>query len=205
MRYSFTKLTKTKEAFKSGLIKPGNLTYVSEYRIPAPYAKRPNRQDIMYVCLCNCGRTTDVYYHDVIIGKTKSCPACNKVEGLDSLYKGYQESALKRGYEFKLDKLDFGRLTKMDCHYCGAPPSQEIGGKDTLYIYNGLDRVDNKIGYLITNVVPCCSMCNFLKGKLDDDKFIDQVAKICSYTAYRPSLESYITPLTPTLDSYSAH
>ena len=27
----------------------------------------------------------------------------------------------------------------------------------------GIDRIDNKMGYTLNNVVPCCSRCNFMK------------------------------------------
>lgn len=33
-----------------------------------------------------------------------------------------------------------------------------------LQMGSGLDRTDNSKGYLIKNVVPCCGICNSIKG-----------------------------------------
>ena len=42
------------------------------------------------------------------------------------------------------------------CYYCGSP---------MLSSGSGLDRLDNTLGYTVTNVVPCCSQCNLLRGQ----------------------------------------
>jgi hypothetical protein len=39
------------------------------------------------------------------------------------------------------------------CHYCG-----------TLDGFRGLDRLDNSIGHLQSNVVPCCHLCNYARN-----------------------------------------
>lgn len=65
-------------------------------------------------------------------------------------------------------------LTKMQCEYCGAEPSQIITGSRHRgnYIYNGIDRIDNKLGYIKGNVVPCCWQCNKSKADMSRDMFI---------------------------------
>ena len=42
----------------------------------------------------------------------------------------------------------------------------------------GIDRVDSSKGYTIDNVVPCCSKCNWMKGVLSKEDFINQCKKI---------------------------
>ena len=37
--------------------------------------------------------------------------------------------------------------------------------------YNGIDRVDNKIGYTLKNCVTCCKYCNNAKKDNDVDEF----------------------------------
>ena len=36
---------------------------------------------------------------------------------------------------------------------------------------NGIDRVDNSVGYTAGNVVPCCSTHNMMKGKMSVNEF----------------------------------
>lgn len=43
---------------------------------------------------------------------------------------------------------------------------------------HGIDRVDNSVGYTIENCVPCCTSCNFMKGKMTKDDFIEKVSQI---------------------------
>ncbi len=53
-------------------------------------------------------------------------------------------------------------------HPTGAEPAQ----------YNGLDRVDNALGYTPTNVVACCGLCNWIKRDLSQAQFLAAVARI---------------------------
>ena len=43
---------------------------------------------------------------------------------------------------------------------------------------NGIDRMNNNIGYEISNVVPCCSVCNKMKSSLSKEEFLTQICKI---------------------------
>ena len=93
----------------------------------------------------------------------------------NQLYRHYIIGAEKREYSFNLTKEQFRILTKGDCHYCGAPPKRQfkVGGKSYgFYIYNGVDRLDNSIGYEFSNCVPCCWPCNKTKGDTTAAAFI---------------------------------
>lgn len=48
----------------------------------------------------------------------------------------------------------FCELIQLPCHYCGDRINEQG---------SGLDRVDNSKGYLLTNVVTCCGLCNKVK------------------------------------------
>lgn len=52
------------------------------------------------------------------------------------------------------------------CDYCGSMKQC------------GLDRVDNTKGYDITNVVPCCVVCNMVKADMTKTLFRKQAKKI---------------------------
>lgn len=45
-----------------------------------------------------------------------------------------------------------------------------------------IDRADNNLGYTKENSVPCCSECNFCKGTLSKDKFLDLVRKVYEHS-----------------------
>jgi 5-methylcytosine-specific restriction endonuclease McrA len=68
-----------------------------------------------------------------------------------------RQGAKQRGYTWDLTFEQWIDLVLgHSCHYCGGT-LPEAGC--------GLDRKDNKIGYVISNVVTCCKECNDIKGK----------------------------------------
>jgi hypothetical protein len=75
-------------------------------------------------------------------------------------FKSYLQSAKARGYEFNLTFNDFMTFWQEDCTYCGA-------AIDTI----GIDRVDSSQGYVMSNCVPCCSVCNMAKSNMTLDAF----------------------------------
>lgn len=98
-----------------------------------------------------------------------------KLEGEElSLYKRYSNGAKDRGYEFNLSTDTFQRLIRSDCLYCGIGPKQKIG-KIT---YNGIDRLNNNLGYDIENCMACCGTCNKMKGTMDREEFENHLIRI---------------------------
>jgi 5-methylcytosine-specific restriction endonuclease McrA len=96
------------------------------------------------------------------------------------LFGAYRDGARKRGLTFELSLEDFIRFTTARCAYCGIEPSQQYKNKHhaTAYTYNGIDRVDNELGYILENCVTCCKACNRLKGWLSEDVFLATVERI---------------------------
>lgn len=66
-----------------------------------------------------------------------------------------RSAAKSRGLEWTVTVAQFEELRKNPCYYCGGE-LPEAG--------HGLDRVENCVGYVIENVVPCCASCNVKKG-----------------------------------------
>lgn len=149
-----------------------------------------------WLWMCDCGNTTEAFSRDVCIGTRKSCgcvPVNRKttfveygLAAFNALFRRYKREARIRGYAFELEKEDVAYLTKQNCHYCGKPPSTVSKTKNDTgdYIYNGLDRVDNKLGYYIDNVVPCCRECNYSKRDRGYFQFVDWAHKISSKFLY---------------------
>lgn len=78
----------------------------------------------------------------------------------------------KCGNEFEIDPKKFEEMIKMLCYYCKM--------KDTKYL-NGIDRLDNTIGYVENNIVPYCDIYNNLKNTLNESTFILKCAHIAHY------------------------
>jgi 5-methylcytosine-specific restriction endonuclease McrA len=92
----------------------------------------------------------------------------------------YKRSAKKRGLVFELSNDEFKSMTGSPCHYCGHPPStiRNFGNANGGFIFNGIDRKDNALGYTIDNCVPCCFVCNRAKGTLSIDEFFTWIKRL---------------------------
>ena len=49
---------------------------------------------------------------------------------------------------------------------------------DIPFLHNGVDRVNNDLGYTIENSVTCCSLCNYMKRGMSLSDFIIHINKI---------------------------
>jgi hypothetical protein len=88
--------------------------------------------------------------------------------GLNRLYRQYKRQAKDRDFQLTLEELK--ELTSAKCHYCDCEPQQRLHGNSPNswgeYVYNGVDRINNDIGYVKSNCVPCCWRCNRTFGPL---------------------------------------
>lgn len=83
-----------------------------------------------------------------------------------SLFASYRKIAQNKGLEFSLTEEEFIFFTSQRCGYCFALPSnvKKTQYDNGTYTYNGLDRIDNSLGYSMTNIIPCCKRCNVAKS-----------------------------------------
>ena len=87
--------------------------------------------------------------------------------------KGYQYSNYKyimKNKDFQLTKDEYDNIRYQDCTYCGRSCT------DTHT--NGIDRIDNNVGYVVTNCTSSCGDCNISKRTLQIDTFVSQSKKI---------------------------
>lgn len=75
----------------------------------------------------------------------------------------YRSNAKRHGYTWRLSNAYTFLLVTQACTYCGKAPFKKWKGKKSM-LYTGLDRIDNRRGYVIGNVVPACTICNSIKG-----------------------------------------
>lgn len=159
-----------------------------------------NRIDhkVIWECLCDCGKTCYIRSTYLVQGWSKSC-GCYKYKGIvvngksklesglsarNQLYDNYKRHAKNRGLNFNLTKEEFTRLTSSNCFYCNIEPLQEqkVKGGNGMYIYNGVDRVDSKKGYVADNCVPCCGKCNVAKTNRDLKEFKEWIIRLYNAT-----------------------
>jgi len=83
----------------------------------------------------------------------------------------YKRRATDCGIEWNITEEFANQLFKALCYYCGE--MDDIG-------LNGIDRVNNNLGYINTNVVSCCEVCNFMKCDMSQEIYIDKLRHILS-------------------------
>lgn len=141
-----------------------------------------------WMCKCDCGTRREVFSVNLIRGLSKSCGCIhasppNKlpfgVSAFNNLYQKYRTAAKRRSLEFNLPKELFKSLINGNCYYCGKIPVQCLEtNAGSFIIYNGIDRINNSVGYIKTNVVSCCKKCNLVKGALPFDEFRDWIINV---------------------------
>ena len=96
-----------------------------------------------------------------------------KKNSTDLQYMVYCRSAEYKNLKFELSKDEYKSIVQNPCHYCGLFKEE----KD----FSGIDRRDQTLGYIVSNCVPCCEMCNFMKKSLSEDVFIKRIEHILLY------------------------
>ena len=133
---------------------------------------------------CECGKRTVVCMNRVCSGYTRSCGCLRMRPGSAAreLYGKYVKRARQRGFALEFTFQEFLSFVKRNCHYCDAPPAQVISSWKgyEAFVYNGIDRWDNNIGYTKANSVPCCGDCNRQKLEQSGEEFIARCKKIAS-------------------------
>ena len=76
----------------------------------------------------------------------------SKRDKISKMITAYRHKDKKKGFESELDIDYVLNFIEQPCIYCG----------DTDFI--GLDRIDNNIGHIKSNIVPCCYTCNITRN-----------------------------------------
>lgn len=162
-------------------------------------------QKSVYECKCECGNTIAAIGGNLVQGKSTSC-GCFRSEGnsersnkinaaLVILITTYKKGAKDRNLEWSLTDDQFIKLTSSPCYYTGRLPSKEIHSRATryrrkfglppfpggIYLYNGIDRLDNSKGYTIENCVPSCTDANKAKLTMTHDEFISLCKEVAQH------------------------
>jgi hypothetical protein len=91
---------------------------------------------------------------------TTQCSICNPKKKQEKSYSTLLKDANKRSLTNELSKENFSIFMKSLCYYCGKCKA------------SGVDRIDNGLGYTISNCVAACRRCNCTKGTMAFNVFI---------------------------------
>jgi 5-methylcytosine-specific restriction endonuclease McrA len=153
----------------------------------------PRKDGVWWSCQCECGQSVDVHGQRLRIGQTQSCGCLYESRENHKKAPGhaartvklcdYKHGAKRRGLEWSLTDEEVYSLFGGDCHYCGAPPSmvKNIKRLNGSFVWNGIDRLDNKCGYTTKNAVSCCYDCNQAKKDKPLAEFESWLDRIASF------------------------
>lgn len=150
----------------------------------------------MWLCQCVCGNKRLVRSGSLRLRLSLSC-GCTRTYDHNTIPQGdpqeyawrfsaYADKAKRRGLAFELSLEQFMHMSGGDCHYCGATPAMQVRTRrkrSKPSLMNGIDRVDNSVGYVLSNCVPCCTWCNEMKRHRPQDAFLAHVRRIAEHNA----------------------
>jgi len=161
---------------------------ISKWTVLYKVASSRNGHTI-WKCRCECGVEKDVYGTHLTYGKSNSCGVCSVKHGKDhQQWNGYEDisgnywNSIKRGangskgrkaIEFNITKEYVWDLFIQQNRKCA------LSGLDLTINYKGgdhtasLDRIDSHEGYIFGNVQWVHKHINLMKGKLNQNYFID--------------------------------
>ncbi len=169
----------------------------------APDRTNPKgRPMVFWLCRCDCGTVREVRAGNLAGGQSVSCGCLTREKtseravkrntlrraenpALNALYTLYRRGADKRNLPFQFSPETFEQITSKHCYFCGCPPLQKITRRGRIYIYNGVDRLDSRLGYTEENSVPSCVNCNRAKWCRTESEFYSWLRRAYEHTRLR--------------------
>jgi hypothetical protein len=151
-----------------------------------------------WLCKCDCGNKKITKGAVLRNGHCISCGCKNggdleKLRSgeapIKSIFNSYKSGAKSRNLIFELTVKDVKNIVLKNCFYCNSKPNTKKWAyhrsrytkgieTDEYIIANGIDRLNNNKGYVLSNCVPCCYICNSMKSKLSKKEFLTHIKKI---------------------------
>ena len=85
-------------------------------------------------------------------------------------YNEYKRRADNKSLLFEITNDEYVELIADNCYLCGRDGSNEFT--------NGIDRIDNNLGYIISNVKSCCGSCNYIKKDMELNELFEKMLMI---------------------------
>jgi hypothetical protein len=138
-------------------------------------------------CRCVCGGMRLVRLTRLKKGSVVECAKCSmqtaraagkynrrrltfREAAVRNAFGDYRRNALRKGIPFDLSLDGFRAFVTAPCAYCGTAPERNSVA--------GVDRLMSTRGYVAGNVTSCCSECNYAKGDLTPEEFLELVRRI---------------------------
>lgn len=118
----------------------------------------------------------------------------NGLAAARNVFNSYRTKCTKKRVTFDITFDEFLKITSLNCHYCGCLPEQEYSGTfkyglragkkkvNGTYRYNGIDRIEPKLGYINGNMRPCCRYCNSAKLTRTEEEFYAWLERAYEYS-----------------------
>lgn len=168
-------------------------------RVTDVVGRHVDEHTVYVLCRCSCGNEKMVSLSRLKRGSPKSCGcqhapktgASRKLLSIsDEHYKrivqnvqwqATRNNARTRGLSFDLTVEFIWEMSQRRCKYCKRLPFRKaavpvqteliLNEYNTIIYTNGLDRVDNTVGYQVDNVVACCRPCNIAKNNMTAEEW----------------------------------
>lgn len=87
----------------------------------------------------------------------------------------YRRNATVRGLTWELPNEALEKIITNPCRYCNT--AGHLG-----FDFTGIDRVDNTVGYVADNCVPCCKRCNQARNDQTVGDFLAWINRVYQHT-----------------------
>lgn len=109
-------------------------------------------------------------------------PFCSIVASAKS-----NSSVYRRGVSFEVDNENIERLYNQQKGLCAISGIPMLLGRNSNYSIS-IDRIDNNIGYVLTNIRLVCKCVNLMRNVLSDSEFLKICKSIVDYNSIGDSL-----------------
>lgn len=119
-------------------------------------------------------------------------------------FKRIKSDAAAAKREFTINLEWFIEQCHLPCVYCGRSDQNMISVKSKAggdrwivkdFRYNGLDRLDNSLGYTKQNCVPCCAVCNRGKNSMGYNEWKEYLDALVKFNTQGEKSERNISDI----------
>lgn len=176
-----------------------NLLDKIDKSLPLAYLNSFDGTDFSFTC--NCGMPFTMNGGNRYVSDDQyACSNCKRKSrllpyvGERYVFRRVKSDAVTAGREFRLDFDWFVKMVHLPCFYCHrkdinvciVPSRREGEALIEQFRYNGIDRMDNDIGYIESNCVPSCIICNRAKNSMPFEEFMEWLDVLVDYRQSLP-------------------
>lgn len=165
----------------------GRLTVLDRYPVNHSHG------NARWVVECSCGTIQISRSCHLLNGHATSCGCWNeekkRLKGFTReifvrhMFDRYRKAAARRDVFWNLTVDQVDGFISGNCFYCGVEPQfrNAMRGNIGAFLYNGIDRLANYLGYFPENCVSCCGVCNIAKQDMPLHQFMTWLARVSEH------------------------